>query len=415
MRFAKSAGLFCAAVAARCPLLADDPPAEVFHESGFVAEKVATGLNEPIAIDFLPDGRLIVAERGGTLRFVQDGAAGPPLVTLEVHTTNENGLLGMAVAPDFETSRAIYLFATISPQESRIYRIREQDGVAVEFEAIRENLPTRGSFHSGGGLKFGPDGKLYFSIGDNLEPENSQRLNTLAGKISRLNPDGSIPEDNPFYTPTGQPRPIFALGLRNPFRFCFAPDGRMFALDVGSDDAGRREELNLIVSGGNYGWPLVEGYKPAGADPALRDPIYAYHDGGAAPVGAVYYTGHGFPAEYSGNLFHLEYVLNRLYRVVLDGDRVVSHTVFMQGTGGPVDLAQGPDGALYYTEIRTGSIKRIRSLQEPQPAPPSDGDASDADEAGDALLPLSGVCGLGAGPAGLLATLVLCSGRRGRG
>lgn len=413
------ATLVASALAALCagstPALAAD---EVLAD-GFAIETYADGLDEPIALEFAPDGRLFVAQRGGIVRVVLAGDAagaeatgdGPAAVArlkpgarraaladtefarVEVITQNENGLLGLALDPDFAANGYVYAFATISTEEQQIIRFTDRDGVGAEPTIIRDHLPTRGEFHSGGGLKFGPDGKLYFAIGDNLVQDNAQDMNTLAGKISRINPDGSMPSDNPFKTPTGSPRAIFALGFRNPFRICFAPDGRLFALDVGSDGDGRREEINLVRAGRNYGWPLIEGRQSLLPNPLFTDPIYDYHDGGAAPTGAVYYSGQRFPTEYRGNLFHLEFVLNRLYRTVLDGDEVVSHDVFVQGDGGPVDLALGPDGALYYCEIYTGRIKRVdyTRILEPVVQGATDEDASFSDVATPRY-----PCGLGA-------------------
>lgn len=406
-----SAALFAVARAAELP-------------AGFVLETVAEGLAEPIALQFAPDGRLFVAERGGTIRIVANGKVGDkPFAQIDVFLPNECGLLGLALDPDFERTGYVFAFATISSNEQQIVRYREPRMPALDAEAadpftqsdevvvIRDHLPTRGTFHSGGGLKFGPDGMLYFSIGDNLIDSNGQDLNTLAGKISRIHPDGSTPADNPLKTATGTPRAIWAYGLRNPFRFCFAPDGRLFAMDVGSDGDGRREEINLIVAGGNYGWPLVEGHQTSLIhDPRFIDPLYDYHDGGAAPVGTVYYTGKNFPEEFAGNLFHLEYVFNRLYRVEFDGDKVRSHSTFAQLEGGPVDMIQGPDGALYYTEIASGAVRRIRFADRPAdnagataggpaPAPQSDEDGADTVVAGTVdespLAPIAPRCGAG--------------------
>lgn len=339
---------------------------DVVHEPGFSISTYATGLNQPVAMEFAPDGRLFVAELEGTVREIDaQGLLVDRIVAqVEVYHENENGLLGIALDPDFASNGYIYVFATIDTKEQQILRFTEpgkRTDSANTPVIIRDHLPTRGEFHSGGGLKVGPDKKLYFSIGDNLIPENAQDMNTLAGKICRVNLDGSTPDDNPFTTSTGAPRAIFALGFRNPFRFCFAPDGRMFALDVGSDGDGRREEINLVESGRNYGWPQVEGSQGLIRNDAYTDPIFSYHDGGAAPVGAVYYAGDQFPANYQGDLFHLEYVLGRLYRTVLDGNKVVSHTTFLETEGGPVDLVQGPDGALYLCELYSGEIKRIAS------------------------------------------------------
>lgn len=357
------AGL-CATVAATPPLSAETLP------DGFDVSVVAEHLREPIALEFAPDGRLFVAERGGTIRVVESGAVSDPLFPpIDVFYENENGLLGMALDPDFAATGFVYVFATVSIDETQILRFtdpRQSSTAATDAPVIvRDHLPTTGMFHSGGGLKVGPDGMLYFGIGDNFTPDSAQDMNTLAGKISRIRLDGSTPPDNPFRTSTGAPRSVFALGFRNPFRFCFAPDGRLFVMDVGSDGGGRREEVNLVRAGVNCGWPRVEG-RQSGLlrDPRFTDPIYDYHDGGAAPVGAVYYTGRQFPAEYRENLFQLEYVLNRLYRYELDGDRVIRQTVFAELDGGPVDLAQAPDGALVYAELNGGRIMRIAYARE---------------------------------------------------
>ncbi|MBK8913639.1 MAG: PQQ-dependent sugar dehydrogenase [Phycisphaerales bacterium] len=419
------AAISCAAApaaASDAPGAATDPGA--VREPGFVIETIAEGLIEPTAIEFAPDGRLFVAERDGTVRIVRDGRPlDPPFAAIEVFTPNENGLLGMAIDPDFERTGFIFVFATVSPTETQILRLREgrsadgrPSGVADDVHPIRDSLPTRGTFHSGGGLRFGPDGMLYFSIGDNLIAESAQDHSTLAGKISRIAPDGSTPADNPLRTPTGSPRAIYATGLRNVFRFCFAPDGRLFAMDVGSDGAGRREEINLIKPGANYGWPQVEGRQGLIRDPRFTDPIHDYHEGGAAPVGAVVYAGGSFPVEYDGNLLYLEYVLNRLYRLELSGDSVKRHSLFAELTGGPVDLTVGPhDGALYYCELASGTIRRIRPLVPRVQGATQDSDGGGGSEGGNAPaavgLPL---CGLGAAPALFAAPLLLLPIRRGR-
>ncbi|QOJ15507.1 MAG: PQQ-dependent sugar dehydrogenase [Planctomycetia bacterium] len=383
------------------------------REPGFVIETVAEGFIEPTAIEFAPDGRLFVAERDGAVRIVRDGRPlDPPFAKIEVFTPNENGLLGMALDPAFHETGLVFVFATVSPSETQILRLREgrgadgrPTGVADDVHAIRDGLPTRGAFHSGGGLRFGPDGMLYFSIGDNLIAENAQDLSTLAGKISRIAPDGSTPADNPLRTPTGSPRAIYASGLRNVFRFCFAPDGRLFAMDVGSDGAGRREEINLIKPGANYGWPHVEGRQGLLRDARFTDPIHDYHEGGAAPVGAVVYSGGTFPIEYDGNLLYLEYVLNRLYRLELSGDSVKRHSLFAELAGGPVDLTVGPhDGALYYCELASGAIRRIRPLTPRVQGAGDDIDAAGTDSDDDGN---SGAVGFGAAPCGLGAGLTL--------
>ncbi len=381
---------------------------------GFRLQTVATGFSAPTALAFDPDGRLYVTEQRGAIRVIEPGGAVRDFAQIDVYSENENGLLGLALDPAFATNGYVYVFATVSRSESQILRFTARDGVGEERAVIRDFLPTRGGFHSGGGLQFGPDGMLYFAIGDNEIPENGQDLATLAGKISRIRPDGDSPDDNPFVTPTGTPRATFALGFRNPFRFCFAPDGRLFALDVGSNGDERREEINLVRAGGNYGWPVAEGKSSADVGDGFVDPIFSYHEGGAAPVGAVYYSGSQFPEAYSGSLFHLEFVLSRLYRLTLDGDQAVAHETFAQLEGGPLDLVQGPDGALYYCEYYGGRIQKIdyAAASADGAAPADEGEAAPASET-DAFEPAAeGLCGFAAGPALFLAGLVTLSMRR---
>jgi len=230
----------------------------------------------------------------------------------------------------------------------------------AESLKIRDGLPTVGRNHNGGGIRIGPDRKLYFSLGDTDQSELSQEMHTLAGKLCRINLDGTIPDDNPFTTPTGTPRAPYALGLRNPFRFCFASDGRLFVLDVGSDDPVRREAINLMPRGGNGGWPGVEGEGAAQVvEGTLVQPIFTYIDKGAAPGGCVVYESNAFPDEYRGGLFHLDFVSRRIFHLAMHEDGSVTHNEFGETDSSPVDLAIGPDGQLLYTELFSGNVKQI--------------------------------------------------------
>jgi len=339
-------------------------------EPGFTVFPVVGGLDQPTALAFAPDGRLFVAEKGGTIRVVKDGVlAVRPFAELEVWSFFESGLLGLTLDPDFATNGYVYAFATVAADEQHILRLRDDNGVGVDLTVIKSHIPSQGTFHNGGCLRVGPDNLLYFSVGDNGTRENAQDITTLSGKINRIRLDGSTPESNPFTTINGSPRTVFALGFRNPFRFCIAPDGRLFVMDVGSDNRERREELNVIRAGDNAGWPVVEGI----ADPPVAgfvQPAFAYHDQGASPTGVVFYDAPtGFPLEYYGNLFHLDYTLNRLFRVRLDGDRVTNHDLFLQGEGAPVDLALAPDGSLVYCELIGGRIMRIVYGDPPSAVP----------------------------------------------
>src|SRR5690606_15598963 len=155
----------------------------------------------------------------------------------------------------------------------------------------------------------------------------------------------------------------------------FAPDGRLFVMDVGSNDAPRREEINLVAAGDNLGWPLFEGSHPDAAAAGYVQPIYEYVDKGSSIAGCVYYDGGQFPEEFQGNLFHLDYTSHGLFRVILDGDRVVDHLLLVRGEGGPVDLALMLDGSLAYCELFSGRIRQVRYIGGPvsfvpDPVPP---------------------------------------------
>jgi glucose/arabinose dehydrogenase len=221
--------------------------------------------------------------------------------------------------------------------------------------------------HQGGAIHFGTDGKLYIAIGDHTAGEPAQKLTTLQGKLLRINPDGSIPEDSPFFRTTrAKYRAIWALGLRNPFTFAVQPaTGRIFINDVGE---GAWEEVNEGFAGANYGWPATEG--PT-SDKRFIGPIYHYPV--ASVSGGAFCPAGGsarFPRRYQGKYFFMDFV--RGWIKVLDPDRPMSVETFATGLTRPVDLSFGPDGALYVLlrdawvidgnfRSGTGSLLRIRA------------------------------------------------------
>lgn len=328
--------------------------------AGFVVETVAEGLQQPVAIAFDGSGRIFIAEKTGAIRIIENGILrDEPFATIDVYTFLECGLLGLALDPDFSDNGYVYVFATVDLNEQQILRLTDDNGVGVDRTVIRGFLPTTGTLHNGGCLKVGPDNKLYFSIGDTDSPETSQDLASLAGSICRINLDGSTPDDNPFATPTGSPRAQVAYGFRNPFRFEFMPDGRLFVLDIGSDLPHRTEEINLVSSGDNCGWPLKEGTNTENVGVEVVEPAYTYIDKGSAPTGALHYDATQFPATYRGDYFHADYVSNAIFHVEIDGDRVTKHEQFALLDGGPVELALSPDGSIYVAEVIGGRIERI--------------------------------------------------------
>src|SRR5438067_430587 len=232
--------------------------------AGFTESLVAGGLPSPSAMAFAPDGRLFVLEQTGAVRVIKNGSLlATPFLTLTVDSSGERGLLGIAFDPNFAADHFLYLYHTVpgSPAHNRVSRFTAAGDSAVSGSqvVIADLDPLSGATnHNGGGMHFGPDGKLYVGVGENANGANAQTLANRLGKLLRLNSDGSIPADNPFSTTAaGANRSIWAYGLRNPFTFAFqAGTGRLFINDVG---ANTWEEVNVGAAGANYGWPQTEG------------------------------------------------------------------------------------------------------------------------------------------------------------
>ena len=203
--------------------------------------------------------------------------------------------------------------------------------------------------HNAGSMSFGPDGKLYVSIGDGANGNTSQDMNSLLGKVIRINADGSIPEDNPFYSETtGIYRAIYALGLRNSFSMAFQPGtGRLFATEVG---AASWEEINEILPGHNYGWPLIEGPINGQTPPDnYMEPVFSYnHNAGCAAVGTAFYNPEVsmFPPIYDDKFFFADYCKG--YIKFMNPDIPGIASFFATGIDRPLNLLVAPDGTMYY-------------------------------------------------------------------
>lgn len=337
-------------------------------KSGFTESTIASGLANPTAMAFAPDGRLFVCLQGGQLRVIQnDVLLATPFVSLTVNSSGERGLLGVAFDPNFTTNQYVYLYYTATGPtiHNRVSRFTANGNVALGgSELVLLDLPTLSATnHNGGAMHFGLDGKLYIAVGENAVTANSQTLANPLGKMLRINSDGSIPGDNPFVSQTtGISRAIWALGLRNPFTFSFQPtSGRMFINDVGQNTW---EEINEGAAGANYGWPNTEG---ATTHPLYTTPRYSYAHGsgpfqGCAITGGAFYAGlpAQFPAEYVGDYFFADYCTGWINQLDETGGTVTVST-FASGIASPVDLAVGPDGGLYYLARggSTGVVVRI--------------------------------------------------------
>jgi glucose/arabinose dehydrogenase len=351
--------------------------------AGFTETLMASGLSTPTAMAFSPDGRLFVCEQGGRLRVIKNGALlATPFVTLAVSSIGERGLLGVAFDPSFTTNGFVYVYYTTStaPIHNRVSRFTANGDVAVAgSELPLMDLETLGATnHNGGALHFGVDGKLYIAVGENAVPSNAQLLTNRLGKILRINKDGSIPADNPFFTTaTGVNRSIWALGLRNPFTFAIEPlFGAMFINDVGQNTW---EEINNGVAGANYGWPTTEG---ATTNPNFVSPTYAYdHGDGCAISGGAFASFANlpqFPMTYWGGYFFADFCGGWM-RARLQNGNVVD---FASGISRPVDLQIGSDGRLYYLARGTGTTTGVvMRVQHSAPAPDFDLSANDSDAA----------------------------------
>jgi putative heme-binding domain-containing protein len=323
---------------------------------GFEVETVATGMTGAVAVEVLPDNRVLVCEQTGALRVIRDGKLLPePFVTLPVHTEWERGLIGVTVDPDFEQSPYVYVcYVTKEPYLHHVVSRWLADGdvakpgseqILIEGDdqtRLGGNVPAG---HQGGAIHFGPDGCLYIAIGDQTAGLPSQKLDTLQGKLLRIAADGSIPPDNPFVTKaTGKYRSIWAYGLRNPFTFAIEPaTGEILMNDVG----GIKEEINRGRSGANYGWPTVE-HGPTD-DPRFVGPIHTYPQASISG-GAFVPSDSDWPSEFQGTYFFADFVQGWIHAIDSSkADAVTANEAmtFAEGLRRPVDMRFGPDGSLY--------------------------------------------------------------------
>jgi glucose/arabinose dehydrogenase len=355
--------LICASV-----FFGPEPANAATLPAGFTESAFASGLTNPTAMTFAPDGRLFVCQQGGQLRVVKAGALLPtPFVSLTVDSNGERGLLGVAFDPNFATNNFVYVYytATTPAIHNRVSRFTANGDVAVagsEVVILDLNNLSGATNHNGGAIHFGPDGKLYIAAGENANPANSQTLGNLLGKLLRINSDGTIPADNPFFnTAMGVNRAIWVMGLRNPYTFSFQPGtARMFINDVGQSAF---EEINDGIAGSNYGWNACEGScAPPNAN--FRDPLFQYGHGsssttGCAITGGAFYNPATvmFPSDYVGKFFYADFCTGWIRRF----DPATSSSVgFATGINGPVDLIVTNDGSLYYLARGAGNVMRVQ-------------------------------------------------------
>lgn len=355
--------LLCAAIVAGCGgVSADD----------YRIETVAEGLEHPWSIAFLPDGRMLVTERAGRLRIIEDGRllAEPVRGVPEVYVRSQAGLFEVVLDPDYADNGWIYLslaHGTARANSTRVVRGRLEAGGLRDVEVLFTADPPRDTAaHYGGRMAFLEDGTLVTSLGDGSDfREDAQRLDNHNGKIVRLHRDGRIPADNPFVDRAGARPEIYSYGHRNVQGLVYdAAHGRLWAHEHGPRGG---DEINLILPGRNYGWPVATfGVEYSGAQitpytsrPGMEDPLLHWTPS-IAPSGMTLYDGEQFPA-WQGNLLVTALVAEEVRRVTIDGERVTAQEALFDEIGARLrDIETGPDGALYVlTDERRGRVLRI--------------------------------------------------------
>ncbi|HKR15672.1 MAG TPA: PQQ-dependent sugar dehydrogenase [Pyrinomonadaceae bacterium] len=317
----------------------------------FKVEKVIGGLEVPWSIVWAPDGRMIFTERAGRVRVFENGALRPqPLfVVTDVEQTGETGLMSVALHPQFSTNKFVYLSYGYGSRGSRVrvVRYRETPEGFVDRKVIIEDIPAA-QFHAGCRLRFGPDGKLYITTGDATDRQLAQKLDSIAGKTLRLNDDGTVPQDNPFAGQQNARPEIWSLGHRNAQGLDFQPGSNlMFQTEHGPsgfDGPGGGDEVNIVEKGKNYGWPLIHHTQ---TKDGLESPLLEYTPA-CAPASGMFYRGSVFP-KFKGNFFFGCLRGEMLIRVALDGRRVVGQEGVVKEYGRIRDVAEGPDGYLYFS------------------------------------------------------------------
>ncbi|HEV7890539.1 MAG TPA: PQQ-dependent sugar dehydrogenase [Pyrinomonadaceae bacterium] len=320
---------------------------------GFRVETVIGNLEVPWSIVFAPDGRMFFTERPGRVRVFEGGKLRPEPVAVipDVEPTGESGLMGLTLHPQFAQNHLLYLayaYKSGGEQLVRVLRFREANAALADRKVIIENVPAA-QFHAGTRMRFGPDGKLYVTTGDATTREIAQQLNSLGGKVLRLNDDGTVPPDNPFVGQAGARPEIWTYGHRNGQGLDFQPGTNLlFETEHGPsgfDGPGGGDEVNIIERGKNYGWPVVH-HRDARA--GMESPLLEYTPA-CAPASGAFYRGNALK-QFNGNFFFGCLRGEGLQRVVLDGRRVVSQErLFEHRLGRIRDVTEGPDGALYFS------------------------------------------------------------------
>lgn len=327
------------------------PPEAGVDDKSYVIEEFVTGLEIPWSIAFTSESRMLVTERKGKLRVVENGRlAEKPLAELEeVDAKGEAGLMGLVLDPGYSENKFLYLSYAYSDGDDmkvRVVRYKDNGNGLSDDKVIFDNIPAE-TYHAGCRIKFGPDGKLYITTGDAGKMELVQDKDNLYGKILRINPDGTVPNDNPF-----PGNPVWSYGHRNPQGIDWYPGtGIMYATEHGPsgfDGPGGGDEVNVIVKGGNYGWPEVSHEESM---PGMISPVLVYTPA-VAPAGGMFYNSDAIPG-FRNNFFFACLRGNAVIRVItdeFDPSKVKSAVKLEDVKFGRIrEIVQGPDGAIYFS------------------------------------------------------------------
>ena len=318
----------------------------------FRVETVVGQLEVPWSIVWTPDGRMLFTERPGRVRVFENGTLVPKPIFIvpDVAPSGEGGLMSLALHPQFATNHFVYLSYVYHSdgQYLRIVRYREDGTSFSDPKVIIENIPAA-QYHAGCKLRFGSDGKLYITTGDATKRELAQQLNSLAGKMLRLNDDGSVPTDNPFVNQKDARPEIWSYGHRNAQGFDFQPGTNLiFETEHGPsgfDGPGGGDEVNIVEKAKNYGWPVIHHTETRAG---MESPLLEYTPA-CAPGSGSFYRGDAFP-DFRGNFFFGCLKGERIVRLVLDGRRVASQENLLSGKYGRIrEVVEGPDGYLYFS------------------------------------------------------------------
>lgn len=340
---------------------------QVVNEKAFETMEEATEVNPPEAVDyelevfaenlfvpwsivFTSPQRVLVTERSGNLRVIENGQllSEPFAVFDEVSSTGEEGLMGLTLHPDYDENGWIYLSMAYPKQNGlvvKVVRFVDEGDRLSDETVILDDIPAA-QFHAGSRIKFGPDKKLYVTTGDATDGQLAQQMDSLAGKVLRMNDDGTVPDDNPF-----QGSLVYTFGHRNPQGIAWYPDGTMYSTEHGPsvfDGPAGGDEVNVLLPGLNYGWPLVshENNKPG-----LEAPKLVFTPA-VAPASGMFYTSDVFP-QFKNSFFFGLLKGEGIMRVVVDENNPQEVVSFEKLAGIDVgrvrDVVEGPDGAIYFS------------------------------------------------------------------